>query len=94
MKKNFKSRCGCKFGCVGGCCGIIILVLVIFIISLITGGFWIKNRTYLNQPDRINKLADKICDYKLPAEFIPAMGLDYGFVRFALFVWKMLLTFS
>ncbi len=86
MKKNFKSRCGCKLGCVGGCCGIIVIIIIILIVSLIAGGFWIKRRTYLNQPEEVNKLANEICDYKLPDEFIPAVGMDYGFVRFALFV--------
>ncbi len=86
MKKNFKSRCGCKLGCVGGCCGIIVITIIILIVSLIAGSFWIKRRTYVNQPERINELANEICDYKLPDEFIPAVGMDYGFVRFALFV--------
>ena len=86
IEKKSKSRCGCRCGCVGGCCGIIVIILIILILSLVVGSFWIKSRTYVNQPEKINKLANEICDYKLPDEFIPAMGLDYGFVRFALFV--------
>ncbi len=82
---NTKSKKGC--GCAGGgCCGIIVIIFIIFIVSVIAGGFWLKNKTYLDQPEKINKLANEICDYKLPANFKPLIGADFDVVRFALFV--------
>ena len=81
---NTKSKKGC--GCVGGCCGIVVIIFVIFITSLIAGGFWLKTRYYLEQPEKINKLASEICDYKLPDEFKPMIGADFNVIRFALFV--------
>jgi len=82
---NTKSKKGC--GCVGGgCCGIIVIIIIALISSVIGGGLWLKNRYYLNQPGKINKLASKICDYKLPDDFKPMIGADFDVIRFALFV--------
>ncbi len=86
INKKYKSKCGCKFGCAGGCCGIIIIIIIVIIVAIITGGIWLKKRTYLDQPERIKLLASEICDYKLPDDFVPLVGMDYETFRLTLFV--------
>jgi len=87
MSNTSKKGCACLGGA-GGCCGIIVIIILVMIVSTIAGGVWVKNRTYVNQPKEINKLSRDICEYKLPDEYVPAFGMDYGFVRAAAFVKK------
>ena len=80
-----KKGCGC-FGCTGGCCGIVIIIIIVLIATSIASFIWLKNRTYINQPEKITSLAREICDYKLPDTFTPVIGADYGIFRFVFFM--------
>ena len=76
-----KKGCGC-FGCG---CGCLTAIIITIIISIVAGTFWAKRHIYYQQPEKINKVAEEICQFKLPEELEPMLALDFNFGKLALF---------
>jgi len=69
-KPKSKSGCGCAFG-IAGCFTIIALSVVLLIVLTVSAVIWVKHRTYVNQAEKTQEVASKICEYKLPESFTP-----------------------
>ena len=86
-KPKSKSGCGCAFG-IAGCFTIIALSVVLLIVLTVSAVIWVKHRTYVNQAEKTQEVASKICEYKLPESFTPVISFDYNFLRGAVFAKK------
>ena len=74
-----------KFGCFGCGCGCLTAIIISIIISIVAGTFWVKRHIYFDQPEKINKVAKEICQFKLPEELEPKIAFDFNFGKLALF---------
>jgi hypothetical protein len=74
-----------KFGCFGCGCGCLTAIIIAIIIAILAGVFWAKRHIYYQQPEKINKVAEEICQFKLPEELEPMIAFDFNFAKFALF---------
>ncbi|RLD65493.1 MAG: hypothetical protein DRI84_06730, partial [Bacteroidetes bacterium] len=66
---------------------ILISLIVISIMIPVVSGVWIYFHTY-DEKDYliINKIASDVCDYSLPAQFVPYKGMNYIIVQCAVFI--------
>ena len=74
-----------EFGCFGCGCGCFTAIIIAIIISILAGVFWAKRHIYYQQPEKINKIAEEICQFKLPEELEPMIACDFNFGKLALF---------
>ncbi|GEM_PF-3471544 len=73
--------------CLGCGCGFLLAIIVALLIALIAAGIWAKNRFYVRQPEKINEVAEQICEFKLPEEFQPLLAFDFNIIKFAMFIY-------
>jgi len=76
-------RKGC--GCFGCGCGSLIAIIIVLIIGIVATVIWAKGHIYFDQPEKINKVAEEICQFKLPEELEPKIAFDFNFGKLALF---------
>ena len=73
------------FGCFGWGCGSLIAIIIVLIIGVVATVIWAKGHIYFDQPEKINKVAEEICQFKLPENLEPKIACDFNFGKFALF---------
>ena len=73
--------------CFGCGCGFFIAIIIAIIVIVVSGIFWIKNNVYFQQPEKINKIAEDICQFTLPEELQPMFACDFPFAEFALYIY-------
>ncbi len=80
MSKGKKGCCGCGCGCLTA-------IVIAIIIAIVAGVFWVKGHVYFQQPEKINKVAEEICQFKLPEKLEPVLACDFDVFKLAVFAY-------
>jgi hypothetical protein len=74
-------------GCLKGCGCFLLAILLLVIITGITGLYYLGSGTVTAaRPDRLRTITADICSCSIPDSFVPLFGIDFAFVRGALFM--------
>ena len=78
---------GKGFGCFGCGCGSLIAIIIVLIIGIVATVIWAKGHIYFDQPEKINKVAEEICQFKLPENLEPKIACDFDVFKLAVFAY-------